>query len=127
MADVKDVRAAILGMRGKVPIEEYEIKGAGVIYIHGFTGQEKANWQKECRKKNGEIDSTLVEPLMFQMCVRDAKGKHLYKFADVPKLMELPAAILGEVTDVCMRLSGMGENADEAIVKNLRQVEDGDS
>ncbi len=115
---------SILALRNQVPVEKYNIVGAGTVYIHGFTGLEKAQWQEECKKKNGTVNSEMVEPLMFQMCVRDKDSKKLYKYSDIPKLKMLPAAILGEVTDVCMRLSGMGTDADEAILKNFMDEEE---
>ena len=125
MSEEKNTEAtidSILAFRNKVPVEKMVLEGAGVIFIHGFTGLEKAQWQKECKDPKGGVNSEMVEPLMFQMCVRDAKGVHKFKYLDIPKLRELPCAILTEVVDVCMRLSGMGPDADEAILKNFEEV-----
>lgn len=124
MSDVKKATAeSILAFRDKVPVKEFELGDAGIIFIHGFTGLDKARWQRECRDKDGSVNPELVEPLMFQMCVKDEAGKQLYKFEDIPKLKLLPASVLSSVTDICMKLSGMGPNADAEILRNFEATQ----
>lgn len=127
MSNEKIVEATadgILGLRGKVPIEEFQIPGVGIIYIHGFTGLEKGEWQKEVRDRRGIVEPTKVDATMFQMCVRDKNGRQLYQPKDIPKLKTLPNAILSSVVDVCLRLSGMGDSTDAAILKNFVEEEE---
>jgi len=109
----------ILVLRARPPIEGHLIEGVGTVYIHGLLAIEKAQWQNECRDGKGQVNIEMVEPLMFQMCVRNSTGQHLFKRADVLKIKELPAAIVSDICDVCMRLSGMGRATDETLLKNF--------
>lgn len=106
-----------------VPIQEHKICGK-TVYIHGFTSLERGQWLTGIKKPGssnnilGTIDSGISEPLMFQMCVRDKNGDRLFARSDIPKIKMLAAKIVTGVVEICYRLSGVGEAADEDIVKN---------
>lgn len=117
----------ILAMRARPPIESHLIKGVGAVHIYGLLAIEKAQWQNECRDGKGQVNIEMVEPLMFQMCVRDSTGHHLFKRADVLKIKELPAAVVSRICDICMRLSGMGRATDETLLKNFAPTATEDS
>jgi len=118
---------AILDLCNNIPIKKHKIEGVGVVYVHGFMVTEKATWQKGCRQQDGKVDPDLVESLMFQMCVRDSKGKHKFKYAQIPKIRMMPAAIVSKVCDICMKLSGMGAATDQELLKNFAPIGTEDS
>jgi len=103
----------------ETPVKIHVIEGAGLVYIHGLSCLEKAQWQKECRNDNGQVNIEMVEPLMFQMCVRNAKGQRLFKREQILKIKEKASSIISPVCDICMRLSGMGRATDETLLKNF--------
>jgi hypothetical protein len=111
----------------ETPVKSHLIEGAGLVYIHGLSCLEKAQWQKECRDGKGQVNIEMVEPLMFQMCVRNSKGQHVFKREQILKIKEKASSIIGPVCDICMNLSGMGRLADEEILKNFAPIGTEDS
>lgn len=116
--------------RNQTPIECYKVEGMPDTYIHGLTGATKSQWIAENVKEKeatGVFDNAKVEARLMILCVRDEDGKRLFTLKDILKLIELPCVMTAPIIKICFKLSGMGDGADEAILRNFEEAATDDS
>ena len=109
----------------KVKVPEW----GGDVMVYGLTSGEKDIYQE------GMISSDKKKPVSLKdatarlcsMCIRDAKGTPLFTLHDVTSLTNKSAIALDRVSDVAQRLSGMGKDDMEEMVKNSETIQNADS
>lgn len=105
--------------RNKVPVERIVLKSIGAVHVHGLTGVQRVQWLENATKDDGTMDPQKYLPAMVAICVKNKAGKRLFDNDDILKIMELPSGVIVAITNVCSKLSGIGREADEAILRNF--------
>ena len=119
-----------------VPIPEWAPKDAGVnrgvygVFVRSLTGKERADWQQASVLGNGKnatinFQQTTVS-LVVNACV-DADGKPIFTKAQANDLRRKNSAILERISDVAMRLSGIGDEEMATVAGNSNASQDDDS
>ncbi len=117
----------LLSLRNRPPKEPFEIPGAGTVFVHGLSNLEAHQWRQSCDQKDGRIVDDYADAKLIVRCVRDEQGQRLLNETHTTKVVELPELIVKGLVDLCMRLCGIGADADEAILKNYRATVTGSS
>jgi len=101
------------------PKEPFDVPGIGRVYVHGLTNLESRQWRESCQlDDNGRISDPYADARLVIQCVRDEQGNRLFTERHVTQIVELPEFIVGKLVALCMKLCGIGAEADAEIAKN---------
>ena len=101
------------------PKEPFDVPAIGRVYVHGLTNLESRQWRESCRSDdNGRISDPYADAKLVIQCARDEQGNRLFTERHVTQIVELPEFIVGKLVALCMRLCGIGAEADAEIAKN---------
>ncbi len=95
---------------------------AGVFPCQGFTTLALQQYRIGLEDMENR---DYVPAIIMQLGCIDPEGKPLFTDADHLWLVELPADVTEKVINVILELSGVGKDAEEAIVKNSTPAEAG--
>lgn len=80
---------------------------------------ERRDFLKASNDENGEQDSALLEAAIVVECVRDpATGDRVFGATDIEALVNLPALVLDELAEPCLRVNGLAVGSVDAALKN---------
>ena len=118
---------SVLALRRRVPIETYDLPGAGQVYVHGLTDVEVQEWYNSCRKATSDdgkerIDDSFGDAKLMMRCLRNVEGKRLFTEEHLPQLIELHNLIKSPLVSLCMKLCAIGGKADAEILKNFERT-----
>jgi len=118
----------LLSLRNQAPIEPFEIPSLGTVYVHGLSNVEARQWNQSCAKNDqGTIDDDYADAKLIVRCVRDANGRRIFEERHVTQIVELPELIVTQLVGTCMKLCGLGKDAEATILKNYPKTGTGNS
>lgn len=97
------------------------------LFVRSLNGKERADWQQASMLGNGKnatinFQQTTVK-LVSLACV-DAAGKPVFTAAAANQLRQKNSAILERISDVAMRLSGIGDEEMATVSGNSNATQD---
>lgn len=100
------------------------------VYVRSLNGRERADWQQASVLGNGKnatvnFQQTTVQ-LVVLACV-DGAGKPIFTRAQANDLRRKNSAVLERISDVAMRLSGIGDEEMATVSGNSNATQDDDS
>lgn len=87
----------------------------GTMRIRGMTGEEVNEWQDAAVQVKGKVrrQSRHTSALLIIRCAINEDGSQFFDSRDLLKISQMPGYILMQLTEVALRLSGLGDD-DEA-------------
>jgi hypothetical protein len=129
MADLL-TRAQILEA-DDIPVEDVEVpEWGGVVRVRGLSGAERDAYEGEVMQQRGrsiQFNTENARAKLVARCVIDENGQRLFRSADVKALGRKSGAALNRVFTVCRRLSGLGDEDIQELVKNSGSDQSDDS
>ena len=110
---------AILSLRNNPPREPYTIPGVGIVQVYGLSNLEARQWNEGCERTDGRITDPYADAKMIVRCVRNDKGERIFTDKHVTQIVELPELVVKGLIGKCMKLCGIGPEADAEILKNF--------
>ena len=120
----KQIKKAMLDLRGQIPKEKQEVAGVEV-WVHGLTSYELEEWRL-VRNNPEAVDSKLSTAKLLQLALRDETGAQIFTSKELALIGGLPAKNIEPLSRTALRLSGYGVEAEAAILKNLLMTRGGD-
>ena len=118
----------LLSLRNQPPKETFEIPGIGTIYVQGLSNIEAHQWRQDCKQDDkGRIADDYADAKLIVRCVRDEAGQRLFSETHITQVVELPELIVKGLVEKCMKLCGIGADADAEILKNYAATVTGSS
>jgi hypothetical protein len=101
----------------------------GKVMVYGLTAGEKDLYEEGMISEAKGKTVTLADATarLCALCIRDDKGKHVFAMHDITSLSNKSSKALNRVSKVAQRLSGMGKDDIEEIVKNSAKIQNADS
>lgn len=90
----------------------------GEVYVRGMTGAERDKLEFKLAQRRKAGKSTRFRASLAVATVCDENWNPIFGPEDVDAIDSMPAAGLGRVADVAMRLSGIGAEDAEELEKN---------
>lgn len=110
---------SILSLRNQPPTEAFEIPGIGTVHVHGLSNLQAHQWRADCKQDDqGRISDDYADAKLIVRCVHDTQGRRLFEETHVTQIVELPEKLVGRLVGTCMKLCGLGKEAEAEISKN---------
>jgi len=124
-------REEILGM-DDIPLEAVVVPewGGRTVYVCGMTAAGKNAFEASLVEIRGSSRKVRMENATAKLLVRTVVTRQrqpLFSEADIERLGTKSAAALERLAKVAQRLSAMGQDEVEALVKNSEAAQSGDS
>lgn len=105
----------------KVAVPEW----GGEVMVYGLTAGEKDAYEDGMINTSKKSKVTLMGATarLCAMCIRDEKGNRIFTDADVAALGKKSSAAMERISKVAQKLSGMGKDDIEEIVKNSEAIQ----
>ena len=123
MLSKKDILTAEDIQKELVQVPEW----GGEVMVHGLTCGEKDKYEQSLVSESGKVDLKGATATLITLCVRDDKGCQIFSPADVMALTNKAARPMERISKVAQKLSGMGKNDLEDMVKNSETIQNEDS
>ena len=118
----------LLSLRNQPPKEPFEFPGRGTVVVHGLSNLETSQWRAGCDQDDkGRINDEYADAKLIVRCVHDAEGKRIFTAEHITRIVDLPELILSPLVAKCMKVCGIGKEADEEILKNYGKTVTGSS
>jgi hypothetical protein len=105
----------------KVPVEQMEVSGIGLIKVYGLTQGQKDDFENAVVRISGrkrQVNLANARAKLLIMTVRNNQGRPLFTEADMGKISEIPAIVTEPILDTARRLSGMSAEEMDELAKN---------
>ena len=105
----------------KPPVEVVEVEGVGSVKIIGLMAGEKDTYENRVMNLDvveKSVTMNNARAILFQMTVYDQHGNRLFAEKDIGKIATFPAKIVDPILRVARRLSAMGADELNELVKN---------
>lgn len=110
--------------------EEVQVpEWGGSVMVYGMTAGDKDSYEESMisSAKTGTVTLKDATARLCSLCCRDEDGNRLFDDTDVQALTGKSAMALARISNVALRLSGMGKGELEKIVKNSEEIQIVDS
>lgn len=122
MLSKKDILTAEDIQKELVQVPEW----GGEVMVHGLTCGEKDQYEQSL-VTDGKVDLKGATATLVALCVRDEKGCQIFSPLDVSSLVNKASRPMERISKVAQKLSGMGKNDLEDMVKNSETIQKDDS
>lgn len=109
------------------PVKYLPLPGVGVVWVHGINALKLKDCAERAEIGDDSVDMSLFTAHKIQECTRKRDGSHVWQRAQVPKIQALPNWIRAAIMIEIDKLSGLGANSSEEILKNLEAIVSTDS
>jgi hypothetical protein len=118
-------REQILEMQD-LPLTEVKIKEWGTtVYVRGMSAAERDKFESDMFDVTGKdvkVKRDNLRAKLVALCVCDLDGNRLFKDEDIPALGKKNARAVDKLFTIAQKLSGIGANDVEEMVKNSESV-----
>jgi hypothetical protein len=114
-----------------IPIHEVEVpEWGGSVFVKGMTGTERDKFESsiiEMRGNQQRVNMIDVRAKLACYTICDEKGKRLFTDVEIKELAKKSASALQRIFDVAQKLSGIGADDVESLLKNSESAPAEDS
>ena len=119
MLSKKDILAAEDIQKEVVKVPEW----GGEVMVYGLTCGEKDQYEQSLVSEAGKVDLKGATATLITLCVRDEMGCPIFSPMDVTALTNKASRPMERISKVAQKLSGMGKNDLEDMVKNSETIQ----
>lgn len=114
-----------------IPIKEVQVpEWGGSVFVKGMTGSERDKFESsviEMRGNQQKINMVDVRAKLACYTICDESGNRVFEDSEVKELAKKSASALQRVFDVAQKLSGIGADDVESLLKNSESAQADDS
>jgi len=114
---MSDLKKKLTAQRGKVRRDTVTIEGVGALPVRGLTARELEEWRIAIRDTQ-KMQAELKTACLVQMGLEEDPGRLMYGPGEISQIADLPAEITEPISAKILELSGYGDVAVAALVKN---------